>query len=939
MKNRSLNSVKFAISSGCWLIFVSFTLSYLNASPLPVQAGQDVAIVNPGFEDGVNGWQPHLHPQVKISASDDAIEGAGSCLVSQREFSWAGVKQNLLDKLQVDNDYRISLKAKSASGDAAIKIQARQKDDRGTKFIELGTLLLSSNSWSTFEGGFHLQTNGKLQELDLLIAGAVGHTSDFIIDDVSVSLNDWKSDAAARIEAIRKTDLVLSVVSESGDPLLNAEVDAQQIRSHFAFGSTMNSCVGEDQEYADFFKEHFEWATVEWRLQWKPVEEVQGVEVYDLGDQAVEFCEANDIKLRGHSIVWPHSKFVPKWLPPLSDAEVLAEVNERVENVATRYRGRLASWDVCNEMLDHRFYRDRLGDDIVAHIYRETRRFAPNADLFINETGFLDRCNEFRNKELIDLVKDLQASGADVGGLGMQSHFFVPNVSPATMELVLEQLAEVDLPIWISEYDTVNPDPLERAKQLETFYRYVFSRPEVDGIIMWGFWAGAHWRGKEAALVDRDWTINAAGEMYLKLIEEWTTSKQGATDQSGEFKMRGFQGTYRVQARNPETDALSQHIVYLPPLGGKVQETQLVLPDDDGVISIYGSAGDDEIKVRLQDLTKLTIGDQIVPLPADGNVPTVRFYGLGGDDRLTIEGLPSSQPAGDRYFFRMDELRLEQAAVTIQYEGVECVRLRSQRDDDLLFMFDSPGDDRFVSTAELTTMITPEVRLEAEQFYITSGKDGAGNDKAMLTDSTARDTGFSNLLYMSLADGKTIRRAVGFEQNEMVSVHGGNDWLTVSRPNGKKSVGITPRSTEISMDGHSYKFNGFPLVRLLGANNNSDILEISDSFFGDEYLFIRDNFLHLDSDSTRVLASQFGGANVTGSFSGNDVLRIRDTAVDDLLLVDEDSLCLLSRSGAAHFVTGFDRVEAVGNQGGTNSANLGTPGFELELLGVWELIE
>ena len=449
----------------------------------PVQ-GPAVDVVNPGFEDGVEGWEPHTHPQATISASSDAFEGSGSCLVSEREFFWTGVRQDLLGKIEVDHDYRISLNAKSVAVDAALKIQIRQVDDRGLQFIELGTLLVNANSWTQFVSGFHLQVNGDLQELDLVVAGSPGHVSDFLVDNVSMSLNEWQAEAAARIEAIRKTDLKLSVVNESGDALPQSEIEAQQIRSHFAFGSTLNSRVANDPQFADFFKEHFEWATVEWRMQWFPVEEDRGVEVYDLADASIAFCEENDIQVRGHSILWPHASFVPEWLPALDDVQVMAEVDERIENVTTRYQRRLASWDVCNEMLDHRFYRDRLGDDIAAHAFREAHKFDPSAQLFTNESGFLDRRNDFRSTQLIDLINDLQSRGANVGGIGLQTHFFVNNISPRVMELAIDDLASTDLPIWISEYDTVNPDPVERAKQLETFYRYIFSRPEIDGVMM-----------------------------------------------------------------------------------------------------------------------------------------------------------------------------------------------------------------------------------------------------------------------------------------------------------------------------------------------------------------------------------------------------------------------------------------------------------------------
>ena len=37
----------------------------------------------------------------------------------------------------------------------------------------------------------------------------------------------------------------------------------------------------------------------------------------------------------------------------------------------------------------------------------------------------------------------------------------------------------------------------------------IYGHPAVEGILMWGFWAGAHWRGADAALVDLDGVLIA----------------------------------------------------------------------------------------------------------------------------------------------------------------------------------------------------------------------------------------------------------------------------------------------------------------------------------------------------------------------------------------------------------------------------------------------
>jgi len=81
---------------------------------------------------------------------------------------------------------------------------------------------------------------------------------------------------------------------------------------------------------------------------------------------------------------------------------------------------------------------------------------------------------------------------------------------------------------------------------LRRFYRICFAHPAVEGIYMWGFWEGRHWR-EDAYLWERDWTPTHSAEAYMRLIdEEFRTTGDGRTNEQGKLKFRGFPGTYRI---------------------------------------------------------------------------------------------------------------------------------------------------------------------------------------------------------------------------------------------------------------------------------------------------------------------------------------------------------------------------------------------------------
>lgn len=108
-------------------------------------------------------------------------------------------------------------------------------------------------------------------------------------------------------------------------------------------------------------------------------------------------------------------------------------------------------------------------------------------------------------------------------------------------------MAELGLPIWVTELDIAQWDAKSRAKHLSYFLRAAFSHESVEGIILWGYWDQRHWKGKEASLADGPaLTLNAAGNKYRDLVfrEWWTQIKEN----SSSVNTRAFKGDYVIKA-------------------------------------------------------------------------------------------------------------------------------------------------------------------------------------------------------------------------------------------------------------------------------------------------------------------------------------------------------------------------------------------------------
>ena len=65
----------------------------------------------------------------------------------------------------------------------------------------------------------------------------------------------------------------------------------------------------------------------------------------------------------------------------------------------------------------------------------------------------------------------------------------------------LDILSQAGVPIWVTELDVQANDENRRADFYEAALTAFYSHWNVHGVLFWGFWDQAHWRGNKAALV------------------------------------------------------------------------------------------------------------------------------------------------------------------------------------------------------------------------------------------------------------------------------------------------------------------------------------------------------------------------------------------------------------------------------------------------------
>lgn len=384
----------------------------------------------------------------------------------------------------------------------------------------------------------------------------------------------WRKAAAERIEQHRKGDLTINVTNADGRPIEAANVQVRMKRHAFVWGSAINSGyfwdkegTPDNQKYREQFVKLFNRAVEENAMKWpgfdNPKNREQSVKV-------IEWLKRNNIPMRGHNLIWPGWSYLPGREETdlakapnglranyealkAKDGETAAKawlrqrVTDHIREQATFFKGKVTDWDVMNEPYTNHALQDILGDEVMVEWFKIAKAADPDAKHYINDYGIL-RDDTAHQEHYYKTIQFLLDKGAPVEGIGEQSHMGGNTVAPERLLQILDRLGLFKLPILITELDMEAPDEALIGDYLRDYTIAVFSHPSVEGIIMWGFWDGLHWKNN-APLFRKDWSLKPSGKAWMDLVfNQWWTNAQGTTSAAGQYKTRGFLGDYEITA-------------------------------------------------------------------------------------------------------------------------------------------------------------------------------------------------------------------------------------------------------------------------------------------------------------------------------------------------------------------------------------------------------
>lgn len=234
----------------------------------------------------------------------------------------------------------------------------------------------------------------------------------------------------------------------------------EAFKQQFLIGAAVNPMTMISQR--ELLAYHFNSITAENEMKFERLHPAENQYTFDEADRLMGFAKANDMAVRGHTLVW-HNQ-TSDWVfknrsGGIIDREtLLARMKAHIDTVVTRYKGDIYAWDVVNEavsdnggeLLRSSKWLDIIGDDFIAKAFEFAHAADPGALLFYND--YNESVPEKREK-IYTLVKSLKDKDVPIHGIGLQAHWSLEHPNLDDIRQAIERYASLGMKLHITEMD------------------------------------------------------------------------------------------------------------------------------------------------------------------------------------------------------------------------------------------------------------------------------------------------------------------------------------------------------------------------------------------------------------------------------------------------------------------------------------------------------
>jgi endo-1,4-beta-xylanase len=231
----------------------------------------------------------------------------------------------------------------------------------------------------------------------------------------------------------------------------------ESYKKDFLIGTALSATQIEEKDAAAdaLIKQHFNAITPENIMKAEEIHPTWGQYNFDLADKIIAYGSRNNMQVNGHTLIW-HSQ-LPIYARNIKNADSFKTFfSDHITTVASRYSGKIYSWDVVNEALNEdgtmrkSIFLEKIGEDFVTEAFRLTQKVSPGTELYYNDYN-----NEQPQKRAgcIALIKKIQAAGVRIDGVGIQGHWHLGRVPLKDIEESILAYHALGLKVMITELD------------------------------------------------------------------------------------------------------------------------------------------------------------------------------------------------------------------------------------------------------------------------------------------------------------------------------------------------------------------------------------------------------------------------------------------------------------------------------------------------------
>ena len=225
-----------------------------------------------------------------------------------------------------------------------------------------------------------------------------------------------------------------------------------------------NTILGLDPKSATIVNREFNTITPENSLKWMFIQPKPNKFNFKAADKYVEMGLKNNMYIVGHALVW-HAQLADFMQNIDNSAEARKHVDNHINRLVSRYKGKIDAWDVVNEAFEEDgslrasvFYKN-MGENYIEEVFRITEKADPDADLIYNDYNLY---KPEKRAAVLKMVKNFKSNGTKINGVGVQAHWDLKSPSLEEIEQIILDIHAEGVSVSFTELDiSVLPNPWE----------------------------------------------------------------------------------------------------------------------------------------------------------------------------------------------------------------------------------------------------------------------------------------------------------------------------------------------------------------------------------------------------------------------------------------------------------------------------------------------